>query len=466
MKINSCCQVMVTPLSLILNYDAIPRLRTTCFLFSTSKFFFDLKVLLRPRSSFSTVVYTMNYEWSSLKLDPRITQIIHDKFKFPRMTPVQAASIPLLMRRKDVTVEAVTGSGKSLAFILPVIQMVLDKREEMRKRESKVMDSHDVVAIVVSPTIELAKQSYSVLSDFVRHDDLKEEVKAVHFVGGPKAIRDEEKYVKYGGNVIVSTPGRLAELLEKCPQLRLSVRKHLEVLILDEADQLLSMGFETTINEILKKIPKQRRTCLFSATQTKQVEQLIRAGLRNPVRIEVRAKNLSLKASPDPSVINCSLDETRVNSTGLQMSPTTNCPQMSPTTNCSLYETRVNNTGLQMSPFLNNYYIMLESYASKLSLVINFILNRGGRTKTLIFFSTCAQVDYFSTVIDHFVQLHSNCSGSMNSSESNSSPISIFKIHRKLRRKRGAIFAKFTQTQSGVLLCTDVDGTRDRYQEH
>lgn len=332
------------------------------------------------------------------------------------MTPVQAAAIPLLMKQKDVTVEAVTGSGKTLAFVLPIIQMVLNKRYQMRKSESKIMDCHDVIAIIISPTIELAKQSFNVLSEFVREDNLKQEVKAVHFVGGPKAFRDEEKYVKYGGNVIVSTPGRLAELLEKCVQLRLSVRKHLDVLILDEADQLLSMGFETTINEILKKIPKQRKTCLFSATQTKQLEQLIRAGLRNPVKVEIKAKIQSSKAM--------SSDKPDVSHDTKQM----------------------NSTGLEMSPFLNNYYVELESYSSKLSLVINFILRCGSCTKTLIFFATCAQVDYFSTVIDHFVQLH----------PTSGSSIPILKIHRKLRRKRSAMFLQFSEIKYGVLLCTDV----------
>lgn len=358
----------------------------------------------------------MNYQWSSLKLDPRITNIINVKFKFSQMTPVQAASIPILMKQKDVTVEAVTGSGKTLAFVLPIIQMVINKRNQMRKSESKAMSPHDVCAVIISPTIELAKQSYSVLSQFVRDDSLKQDVKAVHFVGGSKATRDEEKYVKYGGNVVVSTPGRLAELLDKCVQLRLSVRKNLEVLVLDEADQLLSMGFETTINEILRKIPKQRKTCLFSATQTKQLEQLIRAGLRNPVKVEIKSKNLP----SDPnrtSVANSTPDEKQVNS-----------------------------TGLQMSPFLNNFYMELDSYSKKLSWLINFILIHGSCTKTLIFFATCAQVDYFSTVIDHFVQLHSR----------NENSFSIFKMHRKLRGKRAVMFAQFSESKTGVLLCTDV----------
>ena len=98
------------------------------------------------------------------------------------------------------------------------------------------------------------------------------------------------RYEEDGGNVIVATPGRLEDMLRRVPALP-AFCKALELLVLDEADRLLDLGFTASINTILAYLPKQRRTGLFSATQTKEVEALVRAGLRNPVRVAVRVES-------------------------------------------------------------------------------------------------------------------------------------------------------------------------------
>ncbi|KAJ7387672.1 ATP-dependent RNA helicase ddx55 [Desmophyllum pertusum] len=206
---------------------------------------------------------------------------IMDKFGFQTMTPVQAATIPLFLSNKDVAVEAVTGSGKTLAFLIPIVEILLRREDKLKK--------HDVGAIIITPTRELAKQIDEVLRTFT--EDLPQ-LRQLLLIGGVDPAEDIQKFKLDGGHILIGTPGRLEDLFSR-KQEALDLAAHvrsLEVLVLDEADRLLDMGFEASINAVLGFLPKQRRTGLFSATQTDEVEALVRAGLRNPVRITVREK--------------------------------------------------------------------------------------------------------------------------------------------------------------------------------
>ncbi|KAJ8299141.1 hypothetical protein KUTeg_023201 [Tegillarca granosa] len=211
----------------------------------------------------------MEDTWESLPVKLQDSTFLSlKKLHFVRPTPVQSACIPLFLRNKDVAAEAVTGSGKTLAFVIPVIEM-------LRKREC-TLKRNEVGSIIITPTRELATQIDEVLTCFLKDT---EGISSLLMVGGVR-------------NIIVATPGRLAAMFSMKQDgfnLASSV-KSLEVLVLDEADRLLEMGFEASINTILSYLPKQRRTGLFSATQTDEVEKLIRAGLRNPVRITVKEK--------------------------------------------------------------------------------------------------------------------------------------------------------------------------------
>ena len=224
---------------------------------------------------------------------------------FTRMTPVQASTIPLFIGNKDVVVEAVTGSGKTLAFLIPVIEKLLRLEEPIKK--------HHVGAIIVSPTRELASQIHSVLiqllgfhapsAALLRPSDDEETVpqeispKTLKVVpqlllgGSTSTAQDLSTFLKTSPNLIIATPGRLLELLSSkhvhCPQ------SSFEVLVLDEADRLLDLGFKDDLQKILQRLPKQRRTGLFSASVSEAVDQLIRVGLRNPVRISVKVKSTS-----------------------------------------------------------------------------------------------------------------------------------------------------------------------------
>lgn len=192
-------------------------------------------------------------EWSSLKLRSGEPLQLHQSTLdtlagsgFEQMTPVQAACIPLLLQHKDVAAEAVTGSGKTLAFVVPLMETLL--RAPCRRPT-------DIGALVISPTRELAKQTHEVVSDFASEAGIP----LLLLTGGGTLAVDIERYKETGGNIVVATPGRLLEMLNKVP-LFCGAAKAVELLILDEADRLLALGFERAINEILGCLPKQRRT--------------------------------------------------------------------------------------------------------------------------------------------------------------------------------------------------------------
>ncbi|XP_045699232.1 ATP-dependent RNA helicase DDX55 isoform X2 [Phyllostomus hastatus] len=227
--------------------------------------------------------------WESLPvpLHPRVLGVLQE-LGFPYMTPVQSATIPLFLRNKDVAAEAVTGSGKTLAFVIPILEILLRREEQLRKRQ--------VGAIVITPTRELAVQIDEVLSHFTKPFP---QFSQILWIGGRNPADDVARFKEHGGNIVVATPGRLEDMFRRKAEgldLAACVRS-LDVLVLDEADRLLDMGFEASINTILEFLPKQRRTGLFSATQTQEVESLVRAGLRNPVRISVKEKGAAASSS-------------------------------------------------------------------------------------------------------------------------------------------------------------------------
>ncbi|KAE8389807.1 ATP-dependent rRNA helicase spb4 [Aspergillus alliaceus] len=224
---------------------------------------------------------------------------------FTRMTPVQASTIPLFMAHKDVVVEAVTGSGKTLSFLIPVVEKLLRLEEPLKK--------HHIGAIIISPTRELASQIYNVLlsllafhppsasvinpppdDDTPRQKFSSSTLKVVPQLllgGSTTPAEDLSKFLKQSPNLLVSTPGRLLELLSSphvhCPQ------TSFEMLVLDEADRLLDLGFKETLQNIIRRLPKQRRTGLFSASISEAVDQIVRVGLRNPVKVLVKVKGTS-----------------------------------------------------------------------------------------------------------------------------------------------------------------------------
>uniref|UniRef100_A0A667YNR8 ATP-dependent RNA helicase n=1 Tax=Myripristis murdjan TaxID=586833 RepID=A0A667YNR8_9TELE len=308
---------------------------------------------------------TTEGKWDSLplKLNHHILQTL-DELKFTHMTPVQSACIPLFMSNKDVAAEAVTGSGKTLAFVIPIIEILLKREEKLKKMQ--------VGALVITPTRELALQISEVMDHFIHKFP---QFSQILLIGGSNPIEDVEKFKEQGANIVIATPGRLEDMFRrKADGLDLaSSVKSLDVLVLDEADRLLDMGFEASLNTILGYLPKQRRTGLFSATQTQELEKLVRAGLRNPVRITVKEK-------------------------GVAASSTQKTPSR-----------------------LSNYYTICRA-EDKFNNLVAF-LRQHKHEKHLVFFSTCACVEYYGRALETLVK-----------------NVTIHCIHGKMKNKRNKIF--------------------------
>ncbi|XP_041815732.1 ATP-dependent RNA helicase DDX55 [Chelmon rostratus] len=325
---------------------------------------------------------TTDGTWGSLpvKLNDSILQTL-DELKFTHMTPVQSACIPLFMSNKDVAAEAVTGSGKTLAFVIPIIELLLRREEKLKKMQ--------VGALVITPTRELALQISEVMEQFIQKFP---QFTQILLIGGSNPIEDVEKFKDQGANIVIATPGRLEDMFRRRSDgldLASSV-KSLDVLVLDEADRLLDMGFEVSLNTILDYLPKQRRTGLFSATQTQELEKLVRAGLRNPVRITVKEKGVAATAA-------------------IQKTPSR----------------------------LSNYYTICRAEDKFNSLVA--FLRQHKHEKNLVFFSTCACVEYYGRALETLVK-----------------KVTVHCIHGKMKNKRNKIFADFRALKSGILVCTDV----------
>ncbi|KAJ3412685.1 ATP-dependent rRNA helicase spb4 [Chytridiales sp. JEL 0842] len=377
---------------------------------------------------------------------------------YTQMSPVQSSAIPLFMRNKDVIVEAVTGSGKTLAFVIPVLEKLLRRETPLKKNE--------IGAIIVSPTRELAKQIYDVFTTFLEHinfgatDDPgadteangnKQKITHRLLIGGNHSVTEDVLgFKREGGHILIGTPGRLEDLLARTASSVFNT-KELEVLVLDEADMLLDMGFEHAIKAIILKLPKQRRTGLFSATMSEALDQLVKAGLRNPVKVVVKVESVEAfnrrQTQPDGEVSAEGVN-TEAASAG------SNEHQITPTT-------------------LSIQYLLTDPEDKLLQLVNH--LRRNPTSKTIVYFATCAMVDYFYLAFSSGLST-SNVNESTDTTSSTGKKkkkikpadtaglksylnnVQVYSMHGKMDpKRREAVYEKFTSLPSpALLLTTDV----------
>lgn len=205
--------------------------------------------------------------FADLGLPTRVLDAL-DKLGFVIPTPIQAASIPALLDGKDVVGIAQTGTGKTAAFGLPMLAGIT------------ASDKH-VQALVLAPTRELAMQSAQAMENFA---DLSRGIDVVPVYGG-SAYGPQINALKKGAQIVVGTPGRVIDLIEK-GALDLT---HVRYFVLDEADEMLRMGFAEDVETITETVPEDRLTALFSATMPPAIEKIAATHLTNPVKIEVTA---------------------------------------------------------------------------------------------------------------------------------------------------------------------------------
>jgi len=206
--------------------------------------------------------------WKDLGVVDALCTACEDlKWKSP--TKIQREAIPLTLQGKDIIGLAETGSGKTAAFAVPILQALLENPQRY-------------FALVLTPTRELAFQiseQFEALGSTIS-------VKCAVIVGGMDMMSQSLILAKKP-HILIATPGRLVDHLENTKGFNL---RSLKFLVMDEADRILNMDFEVEVDKILRVIPRERRTLLFSATMTKKVQKLQRASLRNPVKVEVSTK--------------------------------------------------------------------------------------------------------------------------------------------------------------------------------
>ncbi|KAH8738137.1 P-loop containing nucleoside triphosphate hydrolase protein [Ilyonectria robusta] len=188
---------------------------------------------------------------------------------FSKPTPIQAKSIPISLMGKDVVGGAVTGSGKTGAFVVPILERLL-------YRPKKIATTR---VVILTPTRELAIQCHAVATKLAAYTDIKFTLA----VGG-LSLKMQEAELRMRPDVIIATPGRFIDHMRNSASFDTNT---VEILVLDEADRMLEDGFAEELNEILTTLPKSRQTMLFSATMTSTVDRLIRVGLNKPARVMV-----------------------------------------------------------------------------------------------------------------------------------------------------------------------------------
>ena len=203
--------------------------------------------------------------FDDLGLDPPLLKAVQ-RLGYTSPTPVQAEAIPAILAGRDVVGSAVTGSGKTAAFLLPIIQR-LTKHPARRTR-----------VLVLSPTRELAVQTEAMLKDLAGATGIRG--KAVY---GGVGMQLQERALRAGVDMVMATPGRLLDHLGR----GYVDFRDLQVLVLDEADRMLDMGFLPDVREIISTLPKRRQTLLFSATIPREVEHLAREIMHEPLRVTV-----------------------------------------------------------------------------------------------------------------------------------------------------------------------------------
>jgi len=214
-------------------------------------------------------------QFKDLQLNKPILRAIAEKnYEIP--TLIQEETIPLILNKKDIIASAHTGTGKTAAFALPILQLLFDKQDAPKKGKK-------IKALIVSPTRELALQIDESFKSYGKYTNLRSAV-----VYGGISIEPQVDVLNKGVDILVATPGRLLDLIKQ----NIINLIHVEILVLDEADLMLDMGFIEDVLKIERSCSKNKQSLLFSATIPFKVEQLAKTILKAPKRIDVTKSSL------------------------------------------------------------------------------------------------------------------------------------------------------------------------------
>ncbi|WP_082568188.1 DEAD/DEAH box helicase [Pelomonas sp. Root1217] len=214
--------------------------------------------------------------FDTLPLDPKLLRAVADS-GYLTMTPIQAKAIPIVLEGRDVMGAAQTGTGKTAAFSIPLLQRML-KHENPSVSPAR----HPVRALVLAPTRELADQVAENVKKYAKHTHLRSVV-----VFGGIDMKPQTAALKAGVEVLIATPGRLLDHIEA----KNCVLNQVEYVVLDEADRMLDIGFLPDLQRILSYLPKARQTLLFSATFSPEIKRLAQSYLQDPILVETARPN-------------------------------------------------------------------------------------------------------------------------------------------------------------------------------
>ncbi|CUG36880.1 DEAD/DEAH box RNA helicase, putative [Bodo saltans] len=372
--------------------------------------------------------------WDSMKgikLSKPTLSFLQEKMKFTSMAPVQARTIPLILSHHDVVVEAITGSGKTLAYLVPALEFLLSNRSRDVCAEHKSA----VITIVIVPNRELAQQVHQLTQTMLKYvnEEYRKSTAATNepqlptyfsqcLIGGRSIEMDVDLITKQGCHVLIGTPGRMYELLVSSKYASLFNLSHLEFAVLDEADKLLEFGFKAKLDALLKRLPKQRRTGLFSATQARELADLARTGMRNPVSVAVRVQSVAAAAS-ESSASKPQIPEQLVN------------------------------------------YFAVAKYSEKLDRLLEYVKARPNE-KIIVYVMTCAAVEWLTEALSKVLLASVNvahqqqAAGKKNQKQKKQAEEDasyIHALHGQMKMpQRQRVHAAVTKASSCLLICTDV----------
>lgn len=225
--------------------------------------------------------------FNQLNLSGAILDVLAEK-GYQSPTPIQQQTIPHILSGKDIVASAATGTGKTGSFCIPILHMLSQKKQ-----------TPGVCALILAPTRELAIQVY----DNLKYYGKKLQLKSTVVYGGVSQFH-QVRDIRKGVDILVATPGRLLDLIDQ----RIFTLKHLEILVLDEADRMLDMGFVHNIRRLIGIMPASRQNIFFSATMPAAVQQLIMSIAPAPVRINIETTD---KVRIDQSVYHVSKESKR-----------------------------------------------------------------------------------------------------------------------------------------------------------
>jgi superfamily II DNA/RNA helicase len=216
--------------------------------------------------------------FKTLNLSSQIQKAL-DENSYKETTAIQEKVIPLVLEEKDIMAKAQTGSGKTAAFVLPILENFIQNPSKTKKAKIRVL--------VLTPTRELTLQVAQTFETFSKH--IKKRPKVVSLIGG-QSIGDQLLDIQKGCDVVVATTGRLLDIIDK-KQINL---ESLEYFILDEADKMLNLGFEEELDEVLKNIPAKRQNLLFSATYPQRILELVSKITKNAQEVVLQEDEINL----------------------------------------------------------------------------------------------------------------------------------------------------------------------------